>query len=173
MEISNELRARIFAAYWGSKVKIDYPSSNFPQYTVVDKLFHSKLQNKTESLATHYKWNKLILTPLCDITDDDAIEVAKILIPQCFERRAKGWQISRDFTVTGYPYIKIHHRLIMYSVQIDPRLVNFDLDNMDDRETGAHDMKPTTVIDFLRSKSYDVGYGDIPSLIDAGVAVSK
>lgn len=116
---------------------------------------------------------RLILTPLQNITNEDAIEVAKILIPQCFQRRTKDWVVSRDFTITGYPYIKIHHKMITYTVQIDPILVNFDVDNMEDRETGAHNMKPAAIIDYLRSKSYDCGYGNIESLIKDGIATIK
>jgi hypothetical protein len=35
-----------------------------------------------------------------------------------------------------------------------------------------HTIQPQT-LDFLRSKSYDCGYGNIPSLIDNGIAVEK
>lgn len=114
----------------------------------------------------------LVLPHISSITNEDAIEVAKILIPQCFQRRTKGWIVSRDFTITGYPYIKIHHQMIAYTVQIDPTLVNFDVDNMEDRETGGHDMKPVSIIDFLRPK-YDCGHGDITSLIKAGIAINQ
>ena len=52
---------------------------------------------------------QLILTPLSKISDEDAVEVAKIIMPFCFTNRKNGWKVTRDYAVTGYPYIKIHH----------------------------------------------------------------
>lgn len=177
MEISNELRARIFAAHMPCAIKVGDETRKLigVGWGEGDLQIAEWPDESCESLSDwicNFDDCKLILKPLEQISDADCIEVAKILIPQCFERRTKGWAVRRDFTVTDYPYIKIHHALIMYSVQIDPKLVNFDVDNMDDRETGAHDMRPAAIIDFLRSKSYDCGYGNIPSLIKENIAVS-
>ena len=59
------------------------------------------------------------------------------------------------------------------SVQIDATLINFDVDGMEDRVTGQHDMKPVEVIDYLRSRSYNIGYGKYTAqdLVNEGVVI--
>ena len=178
-EMSNDrkLTAQIAAAYFDAKVYIHddrlHPSNKIQSIIGVTKtkIVYSESSSSFFDGWFHISACQLILKKLEDISDEDCLEVAKILLPVPFERRTKGWVVSRDFTITGYPYIKIHHPMIVYSVQIDAKLVNFDIDNTEDRETGAHDMKPTAIIDYLRSKSYDCGYGAIPNLIDAGIAI--
>lgn len=96
----------------------------------------------------------LLLKNLSAISDEDAVDVAKIILPLAFERRTKGWEVIRDYAITGYPYIKIRHKFVTHEVQIDTTLVNFDVDSMEDRVTGQMDMKPCYVIDFLRSRGY-------------------
>lgn len=169
-QIANEMRCRIFAAYWGANCN-QVMGATGKIIRISDLSVTVEFgENKTSSCEL--RDCKLILKPLSSISDEDAIEVAKILLPNYFANMQKGWLVSRDYAVTGYPYIKVHHPKKVSSVQIDPKLVNFDIDGMEDRETGSHDMKPAATIDYLRSKSYDCGYGSIPSLITAQIAIS-
>lgn len=156
-QITNEMLDRIFAAYWGCKTIICYPSSNFPQYSVVDKLFHKSLQDKMESLATHYKWNKLILKPLSSISDEDAKEVAKMYpwfnwyvdaVLEVYKNQFGDTVVSNEKRIGRYETV-----CLKYS---EPSEIELN-------------QKQT---DYLRSRSYDCGYGNIPSLITAQIAIS-
>lgn len=175
MKYTTEFLARCFAAYTGCRItcpgKSFIPNKNSSDGKGGIILSPSILADCHEG-AFHYSDFKLKLRPLSAITDDDAIEVAKILLPQCFANCKNGWQVSRDFTITGYPYIKIHHQKKVFSVQIDCKLVNFDVQDMEDSVTSSTDMKPAVVIDYLRSIGIDCGYAHIPSLIAAGIAIS-
>ena len=79
-----------------------------------------------------------ILTRLSNITDEDALEVAKIL----------------------YTPVSIY-----ISANAGREIVT----NMDTYTFRFN--KANRIIDFLRSKSYDCGYGSIPYLIEAGIAI--
>lgn len=174
---TNDFLCKMFAAYMCCQIEnnstiVGY-NVGFAQGIQTSNNGEIKLLMKSDK---QHQWIsisncKLILAPLRHISDEHAIEVTKLLIPNCFLNQKSGWKVSRDFTISGYPYIKIHHPKKVYTIQIDPILVNFDVDNMEDRETGGHDMKPASIIDFLRSKSYDCGFMEIPSLIEAGLAL--
>lgn len=170
-----KLTAKIAMCYQNAHVTTKYDEGKSYKIVGVSE-WEGNLQVQTSENDTDW-WNidqcQLILTPLDKISDEDAVDVAKILIPQCFFNTQKGWQVSRNYTTTGYPYIKIHHPKKVYSVQIDCTLVNFDIDDMEDRVTASCDTKPVSIIDYLRSKGYDCGHGSIPNLIAAGVAVEK
>lgn len=171
--MEQKLTAQIYSAYYGAKVLIgdSLAPDNVALFTE-NSICTGR--NKID-VELWYKISsaKLILTPLSSITDEHAIEVAKIIMPLCFFNRKLGWKVARNYAVTGYPYIKVWHPKKVLSLQIDPSIVGFDVDNMEDRETGRHDMKPVETIDYLRSKSYDLGYGNIKSLIESGIAISS
>ena len=167
MEITNEIKARIFASYFGCEYQIYFEGAptrkaKIDGYHLATIMHHPSNEN-TE--------RKLLLSPLSAITDDDAIEVAKIIIPLPFQKYTKGWEVARDYTVTGWPYIAVHNPKNVFKVEIDCKLVIFNLYNMEDVISCEHDMKCVEVIDFLRSRNYDCGYGSIPSLIVAGIAI--
>lgn len=89
-EITNEFLAACFAAYWGCKMKIaDYPH----EYDMCMLNGNSVcVGQNVKDVDLWYKINtcKLILTPLSLITDEDAIEVAKIgKIPETIEQGRK------------------------------------------------------------------------------------
>ena len=166
-----KLTAAISASYFGAEVRT--PDGDGVMTGIRKDVIGVARSNEFYGTWYDYDQSQLLLTPLSKISDEDAVEVAKILIPQCFLNTKKGWQVSRNYTTTGYPYIKIHHPKKVYSVQIDCTLVNFDIDDMEDRVTASCDAKPVALTDYLRSKGYDCGHGSIPSLIAAGVAVEK
>lgn len=113
------------------------------------------------------KDGRLLLIPLSKITDEDAIEVAKIItgnnICQIVEKRKgsilfyvdssssldEGLQIELKFT----DYVG---RIAQYAQYQSTCLFFYQ-----------------RVVDFLRSRGYDCGYGEIPSLIEAGIAIDK
>ena len=137
MQITNEVRDRIYANYLGCRIKIDYPSSNYPQYTMVDKKFLLSLQDKNEGLSSHYKYNKLLLTPLSKITDEHAIEVCKIL--------------ELQFSNTDENYFFDLAGVADYLVEMFR-----DENRFGDAYTF---FKTTQVIDIMRSFGYNCGYG--------------
>jgi len=86
---------------------------------------------------------RLILTPLSAISDEDAVEVARI---------------------GGSPY-KVHE----FMVQSGKELVT----ECFDRTSTVTGIKWQNIIDYLRSRNYDLGYMHIRSLIDADIAISS
>jgi hypothetical protein len=171
----NEINlAAMFAAYWGADVQICYPSSNFPQYLKVDAKFLSKYLRPTdkcpETLAYNAKWNKLCLKPLSSITDEDAIEVAKMI----------DYNITYSFgvptyefdTVTGYNFEKGCDIYIPVVKVFDAEGKEHTLNVITESVIHSCD-NSMHIIDYLRSKSYDLGYLNIPSLIKSGYAIEK
>jgi len=71
MEITNEIKAKVFASYLGHRIKM-FEQEFKLAYT---DLNNSGRINKSEHNIEHCK---LILRPLSEITDEDAIEVGKI-----------------------------------------------------------------------------------------------
>jgi hypothetical protein len=158
MEHTKEFLIGMFAAYMGCEV----------EYKDVDgKKIVAKLTgvSVSEGLETTYKrkrgnvsgdylsfkpngnhntdalHTKPILTPLSKITDDDAVEVAKIA--QC------RYQAIESIIIAGRELVTIY--------------IN--------RQTNVSALSWCQIIDFLRSKHYDCGYLHISSLIKAGLAV--
>lgn len=163
-KISNEERESVFHAYhkaqveckpYGETLRTEIGSIKGVQ----DGLVNVKIPKWQSITSIQYDKCQLLLRNLSSITDEDAIEVARIIVPLMFVNTKKGWIVSRYITVTGYLYVKIHHHKKVWSVQIDVQLVNFDVDGMEERCTRENDMKPVAVIDFLRSKGYNIGYG--------------
>ena len=140
MNYSNEFLERVFAAYWGVDCRYKNEFGTFEPK--VDRQFFGN--NK---LGNDYKI-QLLLTPLSQISDEDAIEVARILglsynnDPESECYYDLGGLIA-DLTSNSEDYIKMHFN-----------------------GSGI-------LIDHLRSRGYDCGYGEIPSLIEAGIAIEK
>lgn len=75
MEISNETKAKVFAQYLGQKYKTDVPIVD--PHTYIGELTPYVIYRAMDRVG--WKWTfKLILKPLSAITDEDAIEVAKM-----------------------------------------------------------------------------------------------
>lgn len=106
----------------------------------------SDVKNAIDNLNNlRYKDFKLILIPLSDITDNHALEVAKIL--------------ENDIVLEWGEEL---------AIEMGKRIVN-DMFKFPKR----HLDKYIYLLDYLRSKSYDCGYMNIPSLIQAGYAIKK
>ena len=80
----------------------------------------------------------------------------KILTPLPFLKYKTGWEVARDWAVTGWPYIKVHHPKNVYNIVIDCKLCNFNVYNMDEGITNEIDMHPSQIIQYLISKGYSV-----------------
>ncbi len=135
MNIDKELLTRILHTYWGCDF---YDTDIEGSYPIEDI-------NDTDGFVNHspYEDIKLALTPLSDITDEDAIEVAKM-----FDASA--------------PTIIFGRSVISYitDMVVKPSWFNPDYDVV------------RSAFDVLRGLGYDCGYANIPSLIEAGIAVN-
>jgi len=106
----------------------------------------SDVKNAINNLKNiRYKDFKLILIPLSDITDNHALEVANIL--------------ENDIVLEWGEEL---------AIEMAKKIVN-DMFKFPIR----HLEKYIYLLDYLRSKSYDCGYMNIPSLIQAGYAIKK
>lgn len=155
--VTNEMLARIFGAYMPCKIIIDdthryligvdwgegyisygeLTESGEPDYDyLADKCTIDKIQ--------------LILSPLSEISDEDAIEVAKI--------------------ITYIPSARADNHIDLWS--IDETYFYCAGENIPTTKQFINSL-PTEAVDFLRSRSYDCGFANIPSLIEAGMAIKK
>lgn len=144
---TNQLTPQIASAYWGAEVAqyIDDTKTTGVKGIIAcvetDRV-HIWMDNKTTSFA-FYKDCQLLLTPLSAISDEDAIEVAKI---------------------AGYNTLNC------------PNLLKAGMLIVQNNSLMCRGMKSADwqqIIDYLRSKGYDTGYGNIKSLIEAGIALQK
>lgn len=117
---------------------------------------------------------QLLLTPLSEISDEDAIEVAKLAISNSEIKDFKAVQIRReDYGVKVIIEWFGKEGLSMYWVFItNNRLPQF-LKRTGSTLAELHYQFPIQAIDYLRSKSYDCGYGSIPSLLTAAIAINN
>lgn len=159
MEYTNEFLARAYGAYIGSNI-IMPKSGRIAKLQGVDfDGATTHLNDGEDNRNFEYFPFKLILTPLSEISDEDAIEVAKMLDPWLVENMV--YEVKResfDLRVRGRHDNSRMVQIIWFNSAI------FSSDN--------HNIN-NGVIDFLRSKFYDMGYGEIPSLIEAGIAIDK
>lgn len=134
-----KLTAAIAASYFGAEYTVDTDSIvrkvNWRFFQLIDVLSNPKL----------------ILTPLDKISDDDAVDVAKIL---------------------DYPQNEINDSQVLTDTIVEhlEDVFNGNSATYSDYVSGNTFI---VLIDYLRSKSYDCGHGSIPNLIAAGVAVAK
>lgn len=154
----------MFAAYWGSNCQYRFIFQDKIKYELQREVNYLCLKRmKGDSLYSDFK---LLLTPLSAITNEDAIEVAKIL--------------SKDRFNTNPSYIPVierkQDRIYIWTggygvcVIMHTREINWGI--VPDKIT-ASISSLLEAYDYLRSKGYDCGYLHIPSLIAAGYAVDK
>jgi hypothetical protein len=148
MEHTNEFLQGMFAAYMGCEVMLDNG-----QVKKIEGVGRGRvdLPSGISSMNLTRKFTdvKPILTPLSEITYEDAVEVAKIMkIPQHERAKLFGCDENNYYTIGRH----IRKEII---------------------ETCSDDgfYLQGAVIDYLRSKKYDCGYLNINFLIEAGLAV--
>ena len=100
-ELTNEQKARVFAMYWGCRayrvVRKTGELTERDDYSPVNPDLMEYI-NKSQSTWSY----KLCLTPLSAISDEHAIEVAKL----CDDREFNEYSIKRSFFAD--PMIRIH-----------------------------------------------------------------
>lgn len=149
MEITNEIKVKVFAQYIGQKVSVKNETYNNGGYTgtilgvcsvrgiLVEHPLGSDGDEKIDNC-------KLILKPLSQITDDDAYEVARIL----FSKEYKGHNITyskNSICVT----VMIPNTTINHSVNI-----SFDGNLSNTNGYGLRNM--LEVYQYMQSKGYDL-----------------
>ncbi len=169
MEISNEIKAKVFAGYLGQK--IIYPMKKDGKY-VYDPGFSPVVCFNPMQLNKMYQLHdtdvKLLLTPLSSITDEDAIEVCKI--------------------VKYYDYNKTDVRYQRLAAYLGKGICLFHFDNWrwdnNHEFDGAHTRKQISephpyfilpISQYLQSKGYDLPHYLLggKTLIESGLALSK
>ena len=157
-KLTPELKAKFFAQYWGQKVF---------KYEMLDKLRSKFLSLDDDHLSDD---DYLILKPLSSISDEDAIEVAKIsdVVPDeglLVERRSRGsvfvYCKYNDTAHTNKPenlFVIPANDLAFYCYSDSGKIYNVDAER-------ALDM-----FDLLRSKSYAIPFMGISveEMIEAG-----
>jgi len=135
-------KSGMFAAYWGAKVKALYADEGYDigvmQSVEKDRIY---LMHNAYSSFCLIENCKLILTPLSQITTDDA----NYIVSLC------GWDSKEnviDCLFDSFGKLRIEFEMHTYKVTVTPH-----------------------IIDYLRSKSYDLGYMDCENLINAGYAI--
>ena len=153
MEYSPELMERIYAAHLGQKYIADYAGEEPFTFTINGETITSLEQFPN---LTHK--DRIILTPLSEISDEDAIAVAKLYpwfnwygdtVLEVYVNQFGEKVVSNEKRIGKYETVCLHYK--------EPSEIELN-------------QKQT---DYLRSKGYDCGYGDIPSLIGAGIAIEK
>lgn len=153
---------RIQAMYWGAKTNYLSKEGDMDEPYKIGERFYVDLSQFNRCKV------KLLLTPLASISDDDAIEVAKIanVLPN-------NWFEYKKYSVdkVEHPNEGTEVRVLGYSVRItnDGQIYFYDYS------------RPTTaiaihgiidVLDYLRSKSYALPYKG-QSLFELGIAIDK
>lgn len=137
-----ENKAKFFAQYYGQKVLCIRKLNETKLYVGFDDFTHK------EKLETDY----LELKPLSQITDEDAIEIAKLANSPSFAI-PKQWEIKIDIE---YGFLTISSNKSNHSFDLDLKdghLTMYDCGNKSDMFFNHYD-----ICDYLRSKGYALPY---------------
>jgi hypothetical protein len=138
--LNNEAnKARFFALYWGQEVLSDIANNN---ERVLYPIVKSNMYRILES--------DLSLRSISSLTDEECIKLAALVLENPFNRY-RNIQVTRDFKITGFPYIAVHHKNVRQRFNIDCTHVNFSVYDMEEDVSSQIDMKPWACIDYLRS----------------------
>lgn len=163
MELTSEIKAKIFGLYLGSPIRVSQ-----------NKLFIDDTINNGSTIHGHEFtiWDvhdtgygskafdvRLILKPISEISDEDAITVAKML----------GCEVELDEKI--YPPNPMLRNIPKLTT--DQKLSNIGKRELNilDNTVGVNPME-FDIADFLRSKSYALPYMGI-DLFEAGIAILK
>lgn len=172
MQITNELRSRIYGAYRPKttmstefKKELEVVSINAMEVVVVrhpadGSMFGIPIEKCSFPLA-----------PLSDITDEHAIEVAKMAM----------WHWSSEYNCSDETIAdNVEHNEFGIHIDVSARCFEGYVSIHDgcffvsECDTGLETpvLNQSIIIDYLR-QWYDLGFLHIPSLIAAGIAVDK
>jgi len=165
-EYSNEWLARMFGAYMGCECDTTYQNSKGE--AIVSKtigIVNNSVFFEIDLLGNvsiHLSRIKPMLTPLSEISDADAIELAMIIS----EDKIPWRLVERDIGL-----ISIYDSVRENSIEIfeEERFVKMEYETGKFYTCGWS----LSMYDYLRRKGYDCGFMEVPSLIEAGLAVKK
>lgn len=146
-----ENKAKFFSQYFSQHVL--YFSSDFLRK--IDNLTLDSIEND----------DFLELKPLSQISDEDAINVAKLVSPMLFEGRGKnGGHYIYKSEIWWYS-VKHDGKTLMVDIDLDGYV--FEYDEIDEYKRPSRSLIGT---DYLRSKGYALPYMDlsVEDLIDYG-----
>ena len=146
-----ENKARFFAQYWGQHVL--YFSSDFLRK--IDNLTLDSIEND----------DYLELKHISQISDEDAINVAKLVSPMLFEGRGKNGGHYIDKSETWWYSVKHNGKTLMVDIDLDGYI--FEYDEVEEYKRPSRSLIGT---DYLRSKGYALPYMDlsVEDLIEYG-----
>ena len=146
-----ENKAKFFSQYFSQHVL--YFSSDFLRK--IDNLTLDSIENV----------DFLELKPLSQISDEDAINVAKLVSPMLFEGRGKNGGHYIDKSEIGWYSVKHDGKTLMVDIDLDGYV--FEYDEIDEYKRPSRSLIGT---DYLRSKGYALPYMDlsVEDLIDYG-----
>lgn len=160
VKLSNQQRTHVLGLYIGGKVRY---KNEFGTYeTIIDGLFIGKY------MATGIYF-KIILTPLSEITDEDARELCKILGEYCPENaylsKQKDNALKREWSRLSYmSYDWLEKR------QTEHIILNFSDDGLHGGKSIYYPSTGQRQADFLRLRGYALPYMGI-DLYEAGIAI--
>ena len=144
MKLENTLenKARFFAQYFGQHVL--YFSSDFLRK--IDNLTLDSIEDD----------DFLELKPLSLISDEDAINVAKLVSPMLFEGRGKNDGHYIDKSETWWYSVKHNGKTLMVDIDLDGYI--FEYDEVEEYKRPSRSLIGT---DYLRSKGYALPWMDL------------
>ena len=153
MKLENTLenKAKFFAQYWGQHVL--YFSSDFLRK--IDNLTLDSIEND----------DYLELKHISQISDEDAINVAKLVSPMLFEGRGKNGGHYIDKSETWWYSVKHNGKTLMVDIDLDGYI--FEYDEVEEYKRPSRSLIGT---DYLRSKGYALPWMDlsVEDLIEYG-----
>lgn len=172
MEYTNEFLARVYGAYIGCPVMLGdndkhvLESVNRFENTVGCSLFGE--------VIAYFKFDEcnLLLTPLSEISDEDAMKVFSMVVHPNIDYPRNDYHFSK--TDSGSTKVIINNDWYNSTLIIGSKNGIVWMPHKDNARVGA------CVYDYLRSNKrpdgtekpvYDCGYAEIPSLIEAGIAI--
>jgi len=155
--ISNELRVRIFGAYLFNHFRYD----DFFDESHISAAIGWGCIDNTKGVRFILDRCKLILRPLNLLTDEHAMTIAHLAGWRLGELSDSGESIDVSVDKFSRTSIDLHKMVVKEYIYSTGHTLESPLEST------------LKIIDFLRKNGYDVGYGDIESLIQAGVAISS
>ena len=169
MELNNEMQTRIFAMYWGSEYVVLFDKDKYSDPITIDRKVFAAMIGKPETPRF------IILTPLDEISDEDAIEVARIIFAGSGEDVADKvfYIVKREESHIEVEFEKENLSLFIVFECAFVFVDNSVIACSDPTDMTLPVLSQASAIDYLRSKSYDCGYGNISSLIQSKIAIKK
>lgn len=161
-QLTNEERARVFAMYYSNNVR--FLSGGAETVVRMDGNVLIDMDIDRFGSGGHYK---LLLTPLSKITDEHAIEVAKVISASDFK-----WGISRVDNMINITnkFFRLYMDTDKCELMLHGRVQFSEFEYSEYKYPKAFDF--IYIIDHLRSLGYALPYKG-QSLFELGIAIDK